>query len=179
MEITLEQLQAIYPSSTAINREKYIEYLNQYMNYYEINTPNRICMFLAQIGHESGQLKYNEELASGAAYEGRKDLGNTHTGDGRKYKGRGLIQITGRANYKQLSDAWGIDFINQPELLATPEFAVKSACWWWNNRKLNTIADNGDETAFKRITKIINGGYNGYADRLNIWNRCKKISTIS
>ncbi|NDW10689.1 glycoside hydrolase family 19 protein [Dysgonomonas sp. 520] len=177
MEITLEQLKQIYPSSTMINREKYIEYLNQYMQEFEINTPNRICMFLAQIGHESGQLKYNEELASGAAYEGRKDLGNTEKGDGRKYKGRGLIQITGRANYTQLSMAWGVPFVNQPELLATPEFAVKSACWWWNNRKLNNIVDNGDETAFKRVTKIINGGYNGLTDRLNIWNRCKKIFT--
>ena len=173
-KITNDILKSIYPSSTQANRDKYLPYLNLYMLEYEINTPNRICMFLAQIGHESGQLRYCEEIASGVAYEGRKDLGNIYTGDGKKYKGRGLIQITGRSNYKQLSDAWGVDFINNPELLASPEYAVKSACWWWGNRKLNDIADKGDEASFKRITKIINGGYNGYADRVNIWNRCKK-----
>jgi len=139
--ITDDQLKQIYPNSTEQSRTKYLPYLNKYMEMYEINNADRIAAFLAQIGHESGQLKYSEEIASGSAYEGRKDLGNINTGDGKRFKGRGLIQITGRANYKQISDAFGVDFITHPELLSTPEYAVKSACWWWYNRKLNNLAD--------------------------------------
>ena len=141
MILTNEYLKKIYPNSTQANRDKYLPYLNKYMEEYEINNADRIAAFLAQIGHESVQLNYSEEIASGSAYEGRKNLGNIYPGDGKKYKGRGLIQITGRANYQQISDAFGIDFISHPELLATPEYAVKSACWWWYNRKLNTLAD--------------------------------------
>lgn len=174
MLITTDQLASIYKISKD-KVEKFIDFLNLYMNEYGINNTARICMFLAQIGHESGRLRYVEEIASGAAYEGRKDLGNTQPGDGKRFKGRGLIQITGRSNYQQISNDWGIDFISKPELLATPEYAVKSACWWWANRKLNTIADNNDEASFKKITKIINGGYNGYDDRLTIWKSSKNI----
>lgn len=141
MKITEDQLKEIYPNSTKQNRDKYLPYLNKYMEEYEINNADRVAAFLAQIGHESGQLKYSEEIASGAAYEGRKDLGNIYPGDGKKFKGRGLIQITGRSNYQQISDAFGVDFISNPELLSNPEFAVKSACWWWYNRKLNILAD--------------------------------------
>jgi putative chitinase len=141
MKITETQLKDIYPQSTQANRDKYLPYLNKYMEEYGINNADRISAFLAQIGHESGQLKYSEEIASGAAYEGRKDLGNIYSGDGKRFKGRGLIQITGRANYKQISEAFGVDFLSYPELLSTPEYAVSSACWWWNNRKLNTLAD--------------------------------------
>lgn len=141
MELTNDQLKKIYPNSSQANRDKYLPYLNKYMGEYEINSSVRVAAFLAQIGHESAQLRYVEEIASGAAYEGRKDLGNTQKGDGVKYKGRGLIQITGRANYQEISKAFGIDFISNPELLSTPEYAVKSACWWWYNKKLNTLAD--------------------------------------
>ena len=170
--MTNEQLKAIMPQSTEANRQKYLPFLNQYMQEYGINTPSRQAAFIAQIGHESTQLRYVEEIASGAAYEGRKDLGNTQPGDGKRFKGRGIIQITGRKNYQQISDAWGIDFVTQPELLATPEYAVKSACWWWDNRHLNALADAGD---FLKITKIINGGTNGLIDRTTIYERAKKI----
>jgi len=84
-------------------------------------------------------LNYNKEIASGAAYEYRKDLGNIYPGDGVKFKGRGLIQITGRSNYTAAAKALGIDCINHPELLEQPEWAVKSACWWWENKGLNEI----------------------------------------
>lgn len=171
MNLTVETLKKIYPSSTLNNRLKYVDFLNTYMDQYEINTPIRKQMFLAQIGHESGQLRYCEEIASGKAYEGRKDLGNINPGDGQKYKGRGLIQITGRNNYQKMSKVLSFDFILSPEKLSEPMWAVISACCWWKEHKLNEIADTGD---FKRVTKKINGGYNGLEDRLKLYELCKK-----
>ncbi|PXV69246.1 putative chitinase [Dysgonomonas alginatilytica] len=180
MALTNNQLKQMYPFSSEKNRLKYLSYLNEFMQLYEINTQQRIAAFLAQIGHESGQLFYNEEIASGAAYEGRLDLGNTEKGDGIRFKGRGLIQITGRSNYQKLTNEMrglplGVDFVAEPDLLKEPEYAVKSACWWWHNRKLNELADDDCEASFKRITRIINGGYNGYTDRYKIWQRAKQI----
>ena len=174
MKLTNDTLKKIYPYSTQANRERYLPFLNQYMEEYRINAPNRASAFLAQIGHESGQLRYSEEIASGAAYEGRRNIGNIYKGDGKKFKGRGLIQITGRTNYTEISKAWNIDFLSNPELLSTPEYAVKSACWWWAKRGLNELADAGTEATFKNITRIINGGYNGYQDRYNIWQKAKQ-----
>ena len=174
MKITNLQLKQIYPRSTEANRLKYLPWINEYSGLYAVNTYERICAFLAQLGHESGQLRYVEELASGKAYEGRRDLGNVYPGDGMKYKGRGLIQITGRANYKKLTDEFGVDFINNPELLTQPQWAVLSAFWYWKDRRLNDYCRlNIDE--FKKLTKAINGGYNGLADRIDIWNRAKEV----
>jgi predicted chitinase len=146
------------------------------MAMYGITTYERICAFLAQVGHESGSLKYTEEIASGAAYEGRKDLGNTEVGDGKKFKGRGLIQITGRANYTQLAKVWNDnEILTNPTKLAEPELATKSACWWWQNRGLNALADIPTDDNFRKITKKINGGYNGYDDRKTRWQKIKVI----
>jgi putative chitinase len=172
MMITEPQLKQIYPFSTSINRAKYLPYLNKYMPEYEITSLIRIWSYMAQIGHESGQLNYSEEIASGKAYEGRKDLGNTEPGDGIRFKGRGLIQLTGRSNYQSLSNAFGIDFVREPELLKTPELAVKSSLWFWKSKNLNAIADSGD---FKLLTKRINGGYTHLADRIEIFERCKRF----
>lgn len=169
--LTNEKLKLIYPESTQKNRDRYIAFLNYYMESYEINTPLRKQMFLAQIGHESGQLRYCEEIASGEDYEGRRDLGNVYPGDGVKFKGRGFIQITGRNNYETISKAFKIDFLERPEFLSQPEWCVKSACWWWKEHKLNQIADSGD---FNKATKRINGGYNGLEDRLRLYEFCKK-----
>lgn len=133
---------------------------------YGIDTPARLAAFLAQVGHESGSFRYVRELwgttAAQARYEGRADLGNTEPGDGSRYRGRGLIQITGRANYTALATAIGIDCVTQPELLETPRFAALSAGWYWHTHGLNALADAGD---FERITRRINGGTNGAADR--------------
>lgn len=174
MELTNDQLKKIYPSSTAANREEYLPFINQYLMLYEVNSFERICAFLAQIGHESGQLKYVEEIASGKAYEGRKDLGNTFKGDGTRFKGRGLIQITGRANYTAISKDLGVDFTANPELLSNSEYAVLSAFWYWRKRSLNRYCTLKEDD-FKTLTRRINGGLNGYADRLNLWNKAKDI----
>ena len=139
MKITNEFLKEVMPQSTEANRQKYLEWLNYFMPKYGIDTDKEVAAFVAQIGHESGQLRYVEELASGKAYEGRKDLGNTQGGDGIRFKGRGLIQITGRFNYIQLSKDLGEDFIKNPALLSTPKYAVQSACWFWNKNKLNDL----------------------------------------
>ena len=155
--------------------EPYVPFLNEYCAKYEINTPLRLAAFLAQIGHESGRFRYSEEIAKGDAYEGRKDLGNIHKGDGKKYKGRGLIQLTGRYNYEAISAALGINFIDNPTMLAAPEYAVWSACWYWSKHKLNELADKGK---FRDITKKINGGYNGLEDREKLYTKCKRMLNI-
>lgn len=130
-------------------------------------------MFLAQIGHESGELRYVKEIASGEAYEHRTDLGNTEPGDGVKFRGRGLIQLTGRRNYALASIALDLPLLEHPELLETPENAALSAGWFWYNNNLNALADSGD---FKAVTKRINGGYNGMKDRERLYAlACKHI----
>lgn len=150
--------------------QDFLEPLNAAMREFHINTPERQAAFLAQIAHESGELRYVKELASGAAYEGRASLGNTQPGDGMKFKGRGLIQITGRNNYYECGSVLGWDFITSPELLEQPVNACRSAAWFWASRGLNDRADMGD---FERITKRINGGLNGYQERLVYHARAK------
>ena len=133
----------------------------------QINTRLRIAAFLAQIGHESGSLVYSKELGGPsyfAKYDGRKDLGNTQPGDGARFAGRGLIQVTGRANYLKASQAlFGDDrLLRKPDLLEVPDWAAKSAVWYWTTRNLNALAD---QDRFMDITKAINGGTNGLEDR--------------
>ena len=172
MTLTDSEIKSIYLFATQQNIRIYLPYLNKYFSHYQINTPLRMASFLAQVGHESGQLRYHEEIASGAAYEGRVNLGNTHPGDGRRFKGRGLIQVTGRFNYEAISKDLGIDFLNNPARLSEPEFAVLSAFWYWNRHSLNKYADSAD---FERLTKKVNGGLNGYKDRLEIYNRALEV----
>lgn len=136
------------------------------MPLHHIDNAFRVASYLAQIGHESGRLRYVEEIADGSYYEGRKDLGNVQKGDGRRFKGRGLIQITGRANYARCAEALGIDCLRQPQMLCKPEWAVKSSLWYWDEHDLNAYADRDD---LKGQTKVINGGYNGYEDRKRLY----------
>ena len=124
----------------------------------------RFIHFLAQLAHESGNFRYVEEIASGAAYEGRKDLGNVNKGDGVRYKGRGPIQLTGRANYRRYGQQLGIDFENNPEIVAIPSVGLLVACKFWADNNLNALADQDDVTT---ITRRINGGLNGFDDRKN------------
>ena len=169
--ITKELILGIMPN--AKNVDAFLPYLISGCNTYEINTTKRQNAFLAQIAHESGEFKYVKELASGDEYEGRKDLGNISIGDGVRYKGRGLIQITGRANYLAASKALSIDFVEHPELLETIPYAVLSACWFWQSHGLNELADNDN---FIKITRRINGGTNGLVYRQAYWDRAKKLN---
>jgi len=174
--LTQAQLKLIMPHARPANIEKYYTPLVEAMAIYFIDTPVRMGMFLAQLAHESGSLRYVKEIASGEAYEGRKDLGNTQPGDGVRFKGRGLIQITGRANYAAVSKEIGVDFIAFPERLEEPQYAALTAGWFWNSRQLNTWADKGD---FKMVTKRINGGFNGLADRDKYYALAKKALNFS
>jgi putative chitinase len=173
--ITQEQLSAIAPYSRRDRLEKLLPHLNNTMQRYEITTPLRKSHFLAQLGHESDGFNTNEEYASGAAYEGRRDLGNTQAGDGVRFKGRGLIQVTGRANYLDCGRALGVDLINSPQRLGDFDLACLSAGWFWDTRKLNNHADRDD---ILTITKIINGGTNGLADRQSYLSRAKRVFGI-
>lgn len=126
------------------------------------DTPLRLAHFMAQLCHESGAFRYMEEIASGQAYEGRRDLGNTEPGDGKRYKGRGPIQITGRANYRRYGARIGIDLERHPEIAAYPSVGLHLALEYWKVNGLNTFADADNVLA---ITKAINGGTNGLEDR--------------
>jgi putative chitinase len=170
--IARDQLRKIYAHAKDSAIDAFLDPINDTMDRYEINTPLRQCHFLAQIGHESGELRYVRELASGDAYEGRTDLGNMNPGDGRRYKGRGLIQITGRANYAAIGDDLGVNFLEQPELLEGPQFAARSAGWFWDKKRLNTYAD---QDALKTITKRINGGLSGLEDRKRLLDTAKAV----
>jgi putative chitinase len=161
--LTKEQLYSIAIYADYSKLDNLIDSLNQTLHKYEINTPLRICHFLAQVAHESDGFNTTEEYASGAAYEWREDLGNVYEGDGRKFKGRGLIQLTGRANYREFSQYLKIyDLEAYPELVAEPELACSSAGWFWSSRNLNALADQDN---FDRIMLTINGGRTGEADR--------------
>ena len=175
MPITVQQLLLILPNAGQV-AGVFVPVLNSAMNRYQIVGPKRVAAFIAQIGHESGQLKYVKEIwgptKAQAKYEGRPDLGNTVKGDGSKYRGRGLIQITGRANYAECGEALGLDLINQPELLEKPQHACMSAAWFWATKGLSTFADEGK---FETITRRINGGLNGLADRQMLYARALKV----
>ena len=158
---------------------RFTPFVIKYMPLFGINTLQRIRHFLAQVAHESGSFVYVREIASGAAYDTgskAKMLGNTpeKDGDGEKFKGRGLIQITGKANYESCSIALFGDkrLLLTPELLEQPEWAVKSACWFWEKHGLSTIADKDN---IELITKKINGGLNGIDSRKAFYLRAKTI----
>ncbi len=166
------QLRQIMPGLDEETANKYLPYLNKAMIDGGINTKERQAAFLAQLGHESVGLRYMEEIASGAAYEGRADLGNTQPGDGVRFKGRGPIQLTGRSNYRAAGEALGIDLEHNPTRAADPDVAFRIAVWFWNSRDLSSYADRGD---FQSITYRINGGYNGDASRREYWARAKSV----
>jgi len=185
MLITLPQLLQILPGAR-LGAGSFLPALNMAMSRFEIGQPKRIAAFLAQVGHESGELRYVRELGSDE-YLSKYDtgalaarLGNTPEadGDGQKYRGRGLIQITGRRNYLSCSQAlFGDDrLLREPTLLEQPQRAAESAAWFWQRNGLNELADKDQFTA---ITRRINGGLNGLEDRLRLWARAKAVLCVS
>jgi len=182
--ITDKQLHEIMPNCSAAKRALYLPFINSGMEEQGIDNRMRQTAFLAQLAHESAELRYMEEIADGSAYEGRRNLGNTQPGDGKRYKGRGPIQLTGRTNYKKYGDLLGLDLINNPRQAATPEVGFRIAALYWKLNGLNELADKGLKTvgqkvrgvskqmpAFDAITYRINGGFNGKADRRAYYDR--------
>lgn len=181
MQITKQQLLRILPNAGK-QAGVFASALNLAMDKFQINTRLRIAAFIAQVGHESGQFLYVKELG-GDQYLSKYDtgslanrLGNTPEadGDGQRYRGRGLLQITGHDNYLACSKAlFGDDrLLRTPELLEQAEWAAKSAAWFWDSRKLNELADI---SAFEAITRRINGGINGLAERKGFYQSALKV----
>jgi len=188
--ITAQHLTAIAGRSTPL-MAGLADWMNQLCPQYEIDIPQEFCHFLAQACHESDHFVTLREYASGRAYEGRADLGNTQPGDGVRFKGRGIFQTTGRANYMQLGIKKGQPdlFVKQPELLEQPEYAVWSACEYWRTRGLNDIANHADSDVLKKkyrgnvinvspveyISLAINGGYNGMDERKKFYAKAQQV----
>ena len=175
MQFTLDQLQQVLTLAPQARLQLFLGPVNDTLDQFNITTPLRAAMFLAQIAHESGEFHYTKEIwgptPAQSGYEGRADLGNTQPGDGFTFRGRGLIQITGRADYLSVGHGLNQDFISNPTLLETPEFAALSAGWFWNTRNLNDYADKKDIVT---VTKRINGGLLGLEDREKYYERATK-----
>lgn len=155
---------------------EHLPHIEAAMQEYDISTKVRQAAFLAQIGHESGGLHWLVEIwgptDAQRRYEVRQDIGNNQPGDGYRFRGRGLIQITGRHNYEKAGEALGVDLISNPELLGQSPLADRSAAWYWSTHGCNELADLG---AFEKLTRRINGGLNGYADRLALWDKAQEV----
>jgi putative chitinase len=178
--ITMVQLRALFPLAPRL--EQFLDPLNEVLARYQIHTPLRAAHFLGQVGHETGGLRWLEEIwgptLAQRGYEGRRDLGNTQPGDGYRFRGRGLFHLTGRANYERFAQAVGQpQIVDNPDLVATPYWAAHSAGWFWHvgnrtGRSLNELADRDD---LRGITLIINGGLNGLEDRRLWTEKAKKV----
>ena len=175
--ITLTPVELATCTGARIDRAtEHLPHIEAAMDEFSINTPDRQAAFLAQVGHESGGLHWLVELwgptESQRRYEMRQDLGNDMPGDGLRFRGRGLIQITGRNNYQRAGDALGVDLISNPELLGQSPLAERSAGWFWQAHGLNELADAG---RFESITRRINGGLNGQPERISLWDGAKEV----
>ena len=147
------------------------EVLQVTLQEYDISNRLRIAHFLGQTCHESAGFRTTEEFASGDAYEGRSDLGNTQPGDGRRFKGRGLLQLTGRANYREFGGVLGVDLEGRPETAAQPALSLRIACEYWKRRNINKACDQDD---LMTVTRLINGGLNGLEDRRHYTNNARR-----
>jgi putative chitinase len=199
--ITQQQLLQMFPNSGPV-AGVFVSALNDAMARFKIEGQQRVAAFLAQVGHESGQLRtlvenlnysadglmrtwpkrFNLLTATAAArkpeqianivYASRLGNGPAVTGDGWRYRGRGLIQVTGWVNYQACSSALGLDLLTKPELLEQPAYAALSAAWFWSSNGLNELADAGQ---FEAITRRINGGLNGQPERLKLWAKASAV----
>ena len=178
--LTDEELHKIMPKLSEDKRELYLPLLNKAMQTYEINTPLRTAAFLAQLAHESEELKYFEEIwgptKQQRKYEPPSDvakrLGNTEVGDGHRYRGRGPIQLTGRFNYKKFGEMLGLDLIGDPDQASLPQIGFATAGLFWKIHELNEMADG---RRFVSITRRINGGTNGLAEREKYYATAKRV----
>lgn len=178
--LTDAQLQKIMPNLAPAKRVLYLPHLNAALRAYGIDTALRTAAFVAQLAHESGEFRWMEEIwgptDAQRRYEPPSDLaarlGNTQAGDGKRFKGRGPIQITGRFNYRTYGDLLGIDLAAEPAKAATPEVAFATAGLYWQRNGLNELAD---ARQFVTITKRINGGTNGLADRQMYYARALAV----
>jgi putative chitinase len=171
IQLQTHQLKEIVPTLTEAQAQALITPLTYALRMAEASTIERQAAMLAQVAHETGGLRHMRELGREGyftRYDGRKDLGNIHPGDGAKFRGRGFIQLTGRANYQRCSQALGIDVVEQPELVETYGVAAMVLAWYWNEHHLNQYADTGN---FVGLTKRINGGVHGLEDRQRYYQR--------
>ncbi len=178
--LTEDQLRQVMPNLPAAKAAAMLPHLNRAMAEYGISTVQRAAAFVAQLAHESGELRWMEEIwgptPTQRLYEPAsrisKALGNTQPGDGSRFKGRGPIQLTGRDNYQRFGRILGLDLISAPERAAEPEVAFRVAALYWANRGLNALADKED---FREITRRINAGLKGFAERQKYFERAKAI----
>lgn len=149
-----------------------VDPMNAWLPAVGVTSPPVLAIFLGQAAEETDGFHTLTEYASGAAYEGRRDLGNTQAGDGMRFRGRGIFMITGRANYLAAGHAIGTNLVDHPELAADPAIAVRTACTYWASHDLTPLAAAGD---IRAVTRRINGGYNGLADRLAYTGRARRL----
>src|SRR6185503_2855142 len=181
--LTSEQLQSIMPRLSAARNSELLPFLRSAMAEFAIEAPARAAAFLAQLAHESGQFRYMEEIWGPTDAQRRYEpvttlsqrLGNVERGDGRRFKGRGPIQLTGRANYQRFGAVLGLDLVAEPERAATPPVAFRIAGLFWQRNGLNELADQATADAFKQITRRINGGVNGLAERERFYAQARRV----
>ena len=184
--LTIEQLQAIMPLLPAAKRTTYFPFLTAAVSEFGIDQPARTAAFLAQLAHESAQFKFMEEIWGPTTAQRRYEppdklattLGNTEPGDGFRFKGRGPIQVTGRANYRRFGDLLGLDLVATPVQAASPEVAFRIAALFWSKKGLNELADRVTPEAFREITRRINGGFNGLAERQRFYETAKTVLAV-
>ncbi len=180
MEIKIADLQQLVPSAPSATLAAVIEPLRLTCTEFSINTPRRIAAFLSQLAHESGELRWMNEIWGPTEAQRRYEppsklataLGNTEPGDGKRYRGRGPIQLTGRSNYRIAGKALALPLEDNPDTVATPAIGIRVAGWFWDSKNLNDLADQNN---YLGITRRINGGTNGLADRVKYWERAKAI----
>ncbi|MBD2033768.1 glycoside hydrolase family 19 protein [Leptolyngbya sp. FACHB-321] len=175
--VTTDMLLQIVGSNELVSRIKMMTPgMNATLKRYQINSKLRIAHFLAQVIHESGGFRWLRELWGPTEaqewYEGRRDLGNNHPGDGFRFRGRGIIQLTGRANYQKFFDELGVDVVSKPELVENFPHAVLAAGWFWKGKSIN---DPADQDNVREVTRRVNGGFNGLAERIAILERAKLV----
>ena len=182
--LTVARFREIAPNLSAPRARLYLTHLMAAAAEYSIDSPVRLAAWLAQLAHETDSFKYLQEIwgptPAQRRYEPPSDLartlGNTKPGDGKRFKGRGFVMITGRDNYRKFGALLGLDLEGDPEQAAQPAIAARIAGAYWKNKRLNEPADAGD---FETITRRINGGMNGWESRLEYWARAKRVLGIS